>query len=104
VRSRHHPVFLGIGGHAVALDRATGTELWRRKLKMGQFTTVLFDGHSLLAAGGGEVFCIDPSTGEVLWHNKLPRLGHGVISFGGDTTAVAAAAARQAAARAAAGG
>ena len=26
-------VFLGIGSHAVALDAATGAELWRRKLK-----------------------------------------------------------------------
>lgn len=97
MRAQHHPVFLGIGGHAVALDRATGTELWRRKLKMSQFTTVLFDGRSLLAATGGEVFCLDPSTGEVLWHNKLPRLGHGVISFGGDTTAAAAGALQAAA-------
>ena len=101
----HHPLYLGIGSHAVALDRATGTELWRRKLKGSGFVTVHLEGGQLFAAAGGEVWCLDPATGEPLWHNRLPRLGHGVISFGGDGTAVqaAAVAARAAAVAASAG-
>ena len=92
MRNHHYPLFLAIGSHAVALDRATGAELWRRKLKSSSFATVHFDGHSLFAAAGGEVFCLDPPTGEVLWHNRLPRLGHGVVSFGGDASSTLAAA------------
>jgi outer membrane protein assembly factor BamB len=93
-----HPLYLGVGGHVVALDRATGTELWRRKLKSAMFVTVAFDGRDLFASASGEVFCLDPATGEVRWHNRLPRLGHGVVAFAGDDlTAAAAAAATRAA-------
>lgn len=101
----NHPLYLGIGGHAVALDRSTGTELWRRKLKHGSFVTVHLEAGQLFAAAGGEVWCLDPSTGEPLWHNKLSRLGHGVVSFGGGgvTVHAAAAAARAAAVAASAG-
>ena len=100
------PLYLGVGGHAVALDRATGTELWRRRLKLGSFVTVHLEGGQLFVAAGGEVWCLDPATGEPLWHNKLPRLGHGVVAFGGDGTVVqsAAAAARAAAVAVSAGG
>lgn len=98
-------VFLGIGSHAVALDAATGVELWRQKLKSSGIATIGFDGDgNVLAGAGGEVWSLDPSTGAVRWHNKLPRLGHGVVTFASSPTgAIAAAVAAAAAAAAAAG-
>lgn len=94
-------LFLGIGGYAVALDRRTGEERWRQKLKSQSYVTIAFDGHSLFAACAGELFCLDPATGEPRWHNKLPGLGTGLIAFGGAAEPVLEAA-REEAARAAA--
>jgi outer membrane protein assembly factor BamB len=95
--SSNELVFLGVGSHAVALDAATGTEVWRTKVKSSGFVTIHTDGRQLYVGSGGEVWCLDPVTGAVRWHNKLPRLGMGIVSFQGGS--VAAVAARQAAAR-----
>ena len=84
-------LFIGIGGQVVAIDPATGTEIWRRKLKSQTYVTVAFDGHSLFAGCGGELYGLDPATGEIRWHNKLPRLGTGLISFGGTAESVLSA-------------
>jgi outer membrane protein assembly factor BamB len=79
---RNH-LYLGIGGYAVAVDRSTGEEIWRRKLKSQTYVTLYCDGDSLYAGCAGELFCLDPATGELRWHNKLPRLGQGLICFSG---------------------
>jgi outer membrane protein assembly factor BamB len=73
-------VFIGIKGHALALDRATGHEVWRTKLKGGDFVNVVLQGHDLLATADGEVFCLDPATGHVRWNNELKGLGFGLIT------------------------
>ncbi len=96
------PLFIGLGGHAVAIDRSTGTELWRTKLKPAAFCTVHFDGRNLFAGASGQLYCLDPATGEVRWHNKLPRLGMGIVAF--DSTVVPLAGAQAAQAGAAAAG
>lgn len=84
-------IFLGVGGHAVALDKLTGTEVWRRSLKMSGYVTVRCDGESLFAGCQGEVSSLDPATGDVLWHNRLPGLGLGLVCFEGRPDFVAAA-------------
>jgi len=96
----HRYLFIGLGGQVVALDRATGTEIWCRGLKSRTYVTISFDGHSLFAGCGGELFCLDPATGELRWHNKLPGLGRGLISFGGATEPILAGAAEEEAAAA----
>jgi outer membrane protein assembly factor BamB len=93
-------VIIGIGGHAVALDVATGTELWRTKLKSSGVVTVSVLGKRALAATGGEVFCLEAYTGRILWQNKLKGLG--LVTLPG-TDAVAAAAVQGAQRNAAAG-
>jgi outer membrane protein assembly factor BamB len=95
-------VIIGIGGHAVALDVATGTELWRTKLKSSGVVTVAVLGKRALAATGGEVFCLEAYTGRILWQNKLKGLGLGLVTLPG-TDAVDAAA-HEARRRAATGG
>ena len=74
-------VFVGVHGSVVALDRATGQELWSADLKGGQFVSVLLDGSRVLAATKGEVFCLDAATGQILWHNSLPGMGWGIVSM-----------------------
>jgi outer membrane protein assembly factor BamB len=96
------PLFIGVGGHAVAIDRATGTELWRRKLKTTSFCTVHFDGQYLFAGASGQLFCLDPATGEIRWRNELPRLGMGIVAFEASALEVIASAKAARAAAAAA--
>ena len=74
-------IYVGIKNSVVALDAATGAELWRAKLKGSDFVTVLFDGQSLVAANAGEVFALDPQNGAVLWHNNMKGLGLGIVSL-----------------------
>jgi outer membrane protein assembly factor BamB len=83
-------LFVGIRGHAVAIDASTGEELWRTKLKGGNVATIATSGGNLYAGAGGEVFRLDPSTGEILWRNKLPGLGLGIVAFAGSEAVVAA--------------
>jgi outer membrane protein assembly factor BamB len=98
-------LIIGIGGHAMGIDPATGTELWRTKLKGGDFVTVHDAGPHVLAGAGGELFCLDAATGQILWNNKLKGLGTGLITFrsSDDSAAAAELAKRRRAAQAAAG-
>jgi outer membrane protein assembly factor BamB len=95
---------IGVGGHAVAIDPETGTELWRTKLKTSSFITVFHAGPNVFAGAGGELFCLDATSGDILWHNKLKGLGLGVVAFSASTDTVVSAAvqAQRAAATAAA--
>jgi outer membrane protein assembly factor BamB len=105
-------LYVGIKNSVVALDIATGAELWRTKLKGQDFVTVLYDGVSLIASNAGEVFALDPKTGAMLWQNNMKGLGLGIVSLASSrmptatsaTTPGAAGARQQAAAAAAAGG
>ena len=73
-------VYVGIKGHVLALDGATGTERWRTKLKGSDFVHVVSDGYRLFAAVRGELFCLDGATGAVLWNNRLSGMGYGLAS------------------------
>ena len=74
-------IYLGIKGTVVALNRATGEELWRTTLKGSDFVNVVLDGNQLYAATKGELFCLDTKTGEPRWHNNLTGMGLGLISI-----------------------
>ncbi|HEV7991920.1 MAG TPA: PQQ-binding-like beta-propeller repeat protein [Gemmatimonadaceae bacterium] len=74
-------LYVGIKNSVVALDIATGMELWRTKLKGHDFVNVLFDGVSLVASNAGELFGLDPTTGAVLWHNTMKGMGLGIVSL-----------------------
>lgn len=74
-------VFLGIAGNVVAVDRASGGEVWRSPLKGSDFVNVaLLDG-DLYATARGELFCLDPATGHVRWQNPLKGLGRGLVTI-----------------------
>jgi outer membrane protein assembly factor BamB len=84
-------IYIGICGDVIALDRATGTEIWRRSLKGADFVNVAVVNGDVLGTTKGELFCLDATTGNVRWHNKLPGLGRGLITIaspGGQQTVV----------------
>ena len=86
---RRSPVrltYVGIKGHVLALDRATGTEIWRTKLsglrmKTSDFVYLSLDDDQLYATLSGEIFCLDSASGEVRWHDQLKGLGTGLVSI-----------------------
>jgi len=95
-------LFIGIGGHVVALRPSDGQEIWRRKVKTASFVTVFGSGDFVYAGAGGELFCLDGASGRIVWRNKLKGLGNGLVSFAGASVVEVAAA--MAAAQAAAMG
>ncbi len=74
-------IFLGIKGSVVALDRATGTEVWNCALKGTDFVNVFLAEGDLFAATRGEIYCLDQATGHIRWRNPLKGLGWGLVTI-----------------------
>ena len=74
-------VFVGIKGSVVALNRATGQQVWAMSLKGSSFVNVVVEDGAILASTQGEIFCLDPLTGTVVWHNPLKGFGLGLASI-----------------------
>ena len=74
-------VFIGIKGSVVALNRATGQQVWATHLKGSDFVNVVVQGGAVLASCYGEIFCLDPLTGDALWHNPLKGFGTGLATI-----------------------
>lgn len=77
-------IYLGIKGSVIAVDAATGTQLWTVHLTGASFVNVVLDGDNLYATTNGEIFCLDPRTGEGRWHNQLKGFGWGLVSVAGE--------------------
>jgi outer membrane protein assembly factor BamB len=94
-------LFIGIKGSVVALNRATGMQVWATHLKGCGFVNVVLDAGRVLAISAGEIFCLDASTGEGMWHNPLKGFGLGLATIAtesapqGNVTAAAAMAEKQ---------
>ena len=78
-------VFIGIRGSVVALDRATGNQVWATHLKGWNFVNVVLQNDMVLASCYGEIFCLDPLTGNALWHNTLRGFGTGLATIATDS-------------------
>jgi outer membrane protein assembly factor BamB len=78
-------VFVGIGKSVVALNRATGEQVWAKRLKGYDFVNVVLDGGNLFATSAGEISCLEPLTGNVLWHNPLKGFGTGLATIATET-------------------
>ena len=74
-------VYVGLKGHVVAVDTSTGSELWRTKLKGGDFVTVGYDEERIYGATKGELYALEPHTGAIVWCNKLKGLGLGLTAI-----------------------
>jgi outer membrane protein assembly factor BamB len=94
-------MFIGIRGSVVALNGATGGQVWATHLKGSNFVYVVLQNQSVLAACAGEIFCLDPLTGNARWHNPLKGFGTGLATIatesnpGGGVAAVLAEKRRQ---------
>jgi outer membrane protein assembly factor BamB len=80
-------VFIGIKGSVIALNRATGQQLWATHLKGWDFVNVVLQNDKLLASCQGEIFCLEPITGEALWHNPLKGFGRGLVTIASELQA-----------------
>ncbi len=56
-------IFIGIRGSVVALNRATGSQVWATHLKGYDLVNVLVENGRIFASSYGEIFCLDPNTG-----------------------------------------
>jgi len=74
-------LFIGMRGCVLAIDRATGQQVWSTPLKGGDFVNVVVDQGELYGATKGELYRLDPANGQVLWTNELKGMGRGLISF-----------------------
>ena len=74
-------VFVGIKGSVIALDRATGAQVWATHLKGTDFVNIVLQDGIILASCYGEVFCLDPLTGHLRWHNRLKGFGQGIATL-----------------------
>lgn len=84
-------IYLGVRGSVVAVDSATGQEVWNTALKGAEFVNVVLDGDNLFATTRGEIFCLDPKGGGLRWHNPLKGYGLGLITIAGEGIAQNAA-------------
>src|ERR1035437_5348303 len=74
-------VFIGIKGSVVALNRATGEQVWATHLKGSDFVNVVVQDGTVLASCYGEIFCLDPFTGNARWNNPLKGFGLGLATI-----------------------
>jgi outer membrane protein assembly factor BamB len=74
-------VFIGIKGSVVALNRATGQQVWATHLKGSDFVNVVVQNGAVLASCQGEIFSLDPLTGVGMWHNSLKGFGTGLATI-----------------------
>ncbi len=79
-------VIVAIKGTVMALDRATGQEIWRTPLKGGTFVNLVLDRGDLIATTKGEVFCLDPADGRVRWNNPMTGMGWGLVTVATSST------------------
>ena len=84
------PLFIGIKGTVLALDRTTGQEIWRTLLKGGDFVNLTLAGEQVLATTRGEIYCLS-KTGTILWNNALKGLGHGLVTVATEAVSTQAA-------------
>jgi outer membrane protein assembly factor BamB len=74
-------VFIGIKGSVIALNRATGQQVWATHLKGSDFVSVVLHHEAILASCYGEIFCLDALTGNASWHNPLKGFGRGLATM-----------------------
>src|ERR1041385_8801135 len=73
-------VFIGIKGSVVALNRATGEQVWATPFGGSGFVNVVVEDEKVFATCSGQAFTLDAFTGEVLWKNGLKGFGFGLAT------------------------
>jgi outer membrane protein assembly factor BamB len=74
-------VYIGIRGSVVALDRASGQQVWATRLKGYDFVNLMVLDDAILATSYGEIYCLNQLSGKTLWHNPLKGYGTGLAAI-----------------------
>jgi outer membrane protein assembly factor BamB len=74
-------IFIGIKGSVIAVNRATGQQVWATHLKGSDFVNVVLEDDQVLASCCGEIFCLEATTGNARWHNPLKGFGVGLATI-----------------------
>jgi outer membrane protein assembly factor BamB len=69
-------LFLGISNHVVCLNKKTGIQVWKTKLKSSSITNVYYEDGNIFAYSGGHLFCLDAVDGSINWENPLKGFGY----------------------------
>ena len=69
-------LFLGISNHVVCLNKKTGIQVWKTKLKSSGITNVYYEDGNIFAYSGGHLFCLDAVDGSINWENPLKGFGY----------------------------
>ncbi|XQW85233.1 PQQ-binding-like beta-propeller repeat protein [Thalassotalea piscium] len=70
-------LFLGISNHVVCINKKTGDELWKTKVKSSMITNIYYEEGFIFAYSGGHLFCLKAKDGAIIWENPLKGLGYG---------------------------
>ncbi|NVK21144.1 MAG: PQQ-binding-like beta-propeller repeat protein [Kangiellaceae bacterium] len=86
-------IYIGMAGHIACIDKSTGNEIWRTKLKKGSsLTNLVREGNQVIAYSGGHLYALNALTGNIQWENELKGLGYSYcIIAGSEQTAGASA-------------
>ncbi len=86
-------VYIGMAGHVTCIDKSTGNEVWRTKLKKGSsLTNLVKEGNQIIAYSGGHLFSLNALTGDLQWENELKGLGYSYCIIAGSEQATGASA------------
>lgn len=71
-------IFVGSNGRVVALDRATGREVWRNNLPWTGYSivTLLVAYGKLFVGTNGKLLALRQKDGQIMWTNDLPGLSY----------------------------
>src|SRR5437667_7962669 len=100
-------LYVGTGRHVVAINPASGDELWRTRLpsRSGNIVSLLPAGDQLFAGHAGRVYALNTRDGSIQWENPLRGTGYQAVMMalpGAVASMASVIAAAQAAADAAA--
>lgn len=86
-------VYVGMAGHIACIDKSTGNEVWRTKIKKGSsLTNLIKEGNQIIAYSGGHLFALNALTGDIQWENELKGLGYSYCIIAGSDQAAGASA------------
>ena len=78
-------LFLGINHHVVCINKKSGEEIWKTKIKSSSLTNVYYEDNQIFAYSGGHLFCLNADDGAVLWENPLKGFGYGHCIMASDS-------------------
>ena len=80
-------LILGMKGHVICVNKNTGKERWRTKLRSADLTNIYCEADKVYAYANGHLYCLSVNNGKVEWQNDLKGLGYGACIIAGQQNA-----------------